>query len=155
MLEYLVLRNLLPRDGVYVQLTPERPQEDMPVTREGKTHKVHIAGQAGYITMNRNEDETLREVFIHGFGKIGSVTQGWTDSFAIMLSLWLQEGHGFDNLAKRFAYLRFEPNGETDNPKIPTCHSIPHYILRLLALEFGDDELNAELDAIDEEMRRP
>lgn len=132
----------------------ERPQEDMPRTREGITHKVHINGAAGYVTMNTDEEGNLREVFIHGFGKIGSMTQGWTDSFAIMLSLWLQAGEDIPSLAKRFAYLRFEPSGETDNPEIPTCHSIPHYILRLIAKRFGDAELNKELDEIDQEMRR-
>lgn len=153
MLVDLVLRYLL-RQRDDVQLTPERPQEDMPETRDGITHKVRIAGQAGYITMNKHEDGTLREVFVHGFGKVGSVTQGWTDSFAIMLSLWLQAGEQIPPLAKRFAYLRFEPNGETDNPEIPTCHSIPHYILRLIAKKFGDEQLNKELDEIDQEMRR-
>lgn len=153
MLADLVLRDLL-RTRNDVQLNPERPQEDMPKTREGITHKVHIQGQAGYITMNVDDDGELKEVFIHGFGKVGSVTQGWTDSFAIMLSLWLQAGEEVPPLAKRFAYLRFEPNGETDNEEIPTCHSIPHYVLRLVAKRFGTKQLNQELDEIDQEMRR-
>src|ERR1700760_2881007 len=109
-----------------------RPQENMPTDREGITHKVHIEGMAGYITANVWEDGSLREVFVHGFGKLGSTVQGWTDSFAILVSLALQQGMTLPELAKRFAYLKFEPHGYTDNPKIPKCWSVPDYVFRYL-----------------------
>jgi len=124
----------------------------MPQDREGITHKVHIEGMAGYITANKWDDGSLREVFIHGFGKLGSSHQGWVDSFAIMVSLALQEGMELAPLAKRFAYLKFEPRGFTDNPKIPKCYSVPDYIFRFLALEFGDEKLQKELAQIAREM---
>jgi ribonucleoside-diphosphate reductase alpha chain len=126
----------------------------MPTDRHGKTHKVHIEGMAGYVTANTWEDGSLREVFVHGFGKLGSTIQGWTDSFSILTSIALQEGVSLSDLARRFAYLKFEPYGMTDNPKIPKCYSVPDYIFRWLALEFGDEKLQKELDNIAKEMGR-
>jgi ribonucleoside-diphosphate reductase alpha chain len=103
----------------------DRPQEDMPKDREGLTHKVHISGIVGYITANRRPDGTLREVFVHGFGALGSTNQGWTDTFGVLVSLALQADWDLADLARRFAHVRFDPCGETDNPDIPHCQSIP------------------------------
>ena len=64
----------------------ELPQEDMPAERVGLTKKVHINGIVGYVTANTRPDGTLREVFVHGFGALGSTNQGWTDAFGVMLS---------------------------------------------------------------------
>jgi hypothetical protein len=66
-------------------------REQLPTQRIGVTHKVHIGGMVGYVTANTNEDGELREVFIHGFGALGSSMQGWADTLAILLSMYLQE----------------------------------------------------------------
>jgi ribonucleoside-diphosphate reductase alpha chain len=129
-----------------------RPQETMPEEREGLTHKVHIEGIVGYITANRREDGSLREVFIHGFGALGSTNQGWTDTFGVLVSLALQADWALSDLAKRFAHVRFDPCGYTDNPEIPHCQSIPDYVFKWLALRFGSAELQDELRLIDNEM---
>lgn len=123
--------------------------------REGLTHKVTIGGVRGFITANRNDDGELTEVFVHGFGAYGSTMQGWTDSFGILLSIGLRSGAlDIGELARRFAHLRFDPYGDTDNPAIPRCHSIPDYIFRWLVHHFGPNEMRAELAAIDQEMKR-
>mgnify|MGYP003502232364 CR=1 FL=1 len=97
--------------------------------REGLTHKVTIGGFAGHLTANVDENGDLAEVFIHGFGSFGSTHRGWTDSFGIMLSLGIRHGDlSIERLRERFATIKFEPNGATDNPDIPTCESIPDYI---------------------------
>lgn len=119
--------------------------------RAGLTHKVTIGGMSGFITANTYPDGTLAEVFIHGFGVLGSTMQGWADSFAIMLSLSMQTGGDLASLARKFAHKRFDPSGPTDNPAIPTCYSVPDYILRWLALRYGDDALRTELSLIDNE----
>lgn len=126
----------------------------MPVNRNGLTHKVEIGGVAGFITANRGVDGKLREVFIHGFGQYGSTMQGFADSFGILLSLGLQQGLSLEILARRFARLRFEPQGKTDNPDIPFCHSIPDYVFRWLVQRFTEGEMTDELAQIDREMKR-
>jgi len=110
--------------------------------RTGHTHKVRIGGIVGYITVNPTEDgEGVHEIFVHGFGQLGSVVQGWTNSFSIMLSLGLQNGLDLERFAPLLVQMKFEPNGETDNPQIPTCHSIPDYIAQWLVNRYGTREL--------------
>lgn len=121
--------------------------------RNGVTHKVHVSGMVGYVTMNIDDDGALREVFIHGFGTYGSTLQGWADSFAIMLSIALQRGTPLTALAPKFLNKRFDPAGKTDNPEIPWCNSIPDYIFRLLALRFHDDDLRGMLTRADADRR--
>jgi ribonucleoside-diphosphate reductase alpha chain len=126
----------------------------LPTDREGITHKVEIGNFTGYLTANRQADGSLGELFIHGFGSTGSTMEGMINAFAIMASIGFQFGAELPMLARKFAHMRFEPNGETDNPHIPYCHSIPDYIFRWLAFHFGDKSLKKELALIDLEMAR-
>lgn len=123
-------------------------------TRTGVTHKVRIGGLDGFITANVDDEQHVVEVFIHGFGTYGSVMQGWTDAFGIMLSLALQSDLSFHALALRIARVRFEPNGETSNPAIPYCYSIPDYVFRWLTYKFGTEQMQAELTRVHNEMKR-
>lgn len=123
--------------------------------RAGLTHLVKIGGMNGYITTNPHPDDgEVREIFIHGFGQLGSTNAGWTNAFAIMVSIALQFGTELPMLARKFAHMKFDPNGETDNPEIPHCHSIPDYIFKYIALKYGTKELQEELRVIDEELSR-
>lgn len=130
---------------------PAVARQRLPGERAGITHKVRIGGMSGFITANRQADGSLGEVLIHGFGKLGMDTQGWADTFAIMLSINMQQGGDLAQLARKFAHKRFGPRGETDNPRIPECSCIPDYVLRWLALQFGDADLKRELDLADQE----
>lgn len=128
------------------------PGDIHPDDRPGITHAVKIGGMKGYLTANYSDEAELQEVFVHGFGKLGSTVQGWTDCFCIMLSLALQAGLPLKNFAPRLTQMKFEPNGETDDPKIPHCYSIPDYIARWLVHHFGDTKLKQELAEIHSEM---
>lgn len=140
-------------DSMEGYVGPDRQRFDE--TREGITHRVQIGGMDGYITANRFEDGRLGEIFIHGFGALGSTNAGWTNAFAIMVSISLQFGTELPMLARKFAHMRFEPNGETDNPKIPHCHSIPDYIFKWIASHEDDGGvLFHQLMQIDHELRR-
>jgi ribonucleoside-diphosphate reductase alpha chain len=125
-----------------------------PEDRPGITHSINIGGTKGYLTANYSDEGTLHEVFVHGFGKLGSTTQGWTDSFCIMLSLGLQNGLRLRTFAPRLVQMKFEPNGYTDDPRIPFCYSIPDYVCRWLAHHFGDIKLKEELAEIHQLMSR-
>ena len=46
---------------------------------------------------------------------------------------------------RKFAYMRFEPEGITGNPEIPFAKSMPDYIMRWLASRYGDADLHEEL----------
>lgn len=117
----------------------------MPQERQSVTHKVIVEGQEGYITAGMYEDGTLGEVFVSGFGKEGSTQVGWINAWCIAISTALQYGASLRSLARKYHFMKFPPNGETDNPAIPTCQSVPDYIFRWLVYKFGDDELKEEL----------
>lgn len=130
---------------------PERRR--LPDERRGFTHKFNIAGTEGYITANAYEDGSLGEIFLTGIGQEGSTLRGLMDGFAIMFSLALQHGASLDMIARKLAHMRFDPHGATDNPDVPEAHSLFDYIARYLAERFGDDNLRADMQRIDEKMR--
>lgn len=131
----------------------------MPTDRAGTTHKIEITDATdgtryeGYVVANTHDDGTLGEVFIHGFGKEGSTLLGWTQVAALLFSIALQYQAEFPMLARKLAHMKFPPYGRTSNPRIPWCSSVPDYIVRWLALQFGTAELNAELAQIAKEVQ--
>lgn len=139
-------------DTMEGEVGPER--EVLPEDRDGITHKAVIGGYEIYMTANRYPDGHLGELFVHGFGKEGSTMLGMVNAFAIMASIAFQYGAELPMLARKFAHMNFEPNGDTDNPDIPYCHSLPDYIFRWLAFNYGDTELKRDLAMIDLEMAR-
>ncbi len=117
--------------------TPERKR--MPRERESITHKFWIAGHEGYITAGKYEDGTVGEIFLTDIGKEGSTMRGLLNAFATAISIGLQYGVPLDVFVRKFSYMRFEPEGMTQNPEIPFAKSMPDYIMRWLASRFIDD----------------
>lgn len=113
--------------------------------KAGTTHTVNIEGVKGYIVVNEDDEGNLYEVFVKGFGQFGGVINGWSDSFAIMLSIGLQAGTRIDQFAPILCQMKFEPMGITDNPDIPDCFSIPDYIAQWLTQRYGSPELQEKI----------
>ena len=67
----------------------------------------------------------------------GSTIDGFSEAWATAVSRLLQRGETLSWIINKFSFHRFEPCGFTDNPKIPYATSIPDYIVRWMALEFG------------------
>ena len=89
------------------------------------------------------EGDGLAEVFIR-MAKQGSTLAGLLDAFAISISMALQYGVPFKDLARKFIYARFEPSGFTENPQVRIATSIVDYIFRYLALRLLAPEDLAE-----------
>jgi ribonucleoside-diphosphate reductase alpha chain len=117
----------------------------MPRERESITHKFSLGGHEGYITAGKYEDGTVGEIFLTDIGKEGSTLRGMMNSFATAISIALQYGVPLDTLVRKFAYMRFEPEGITTNPEIPFAKSMPDYIMRWLASRFLDTDTQEEL----------
>ena len=133
---------------------PARPvRHRMPRERQSITHKFSVGGHEGYITAGMYEDGTLGEVFLTDVGKEGSTIKGLMNAFATSISIGLQYGVPLETLVRKFAYMRFEPEGYTGNPEIPFAKSMPDYIMRWLAARFGDAELHEELGILTPEVR--
>jgi ribonucleoside-diphosphate reductase alpha chain len=116
---------------------PERKR--MPRERESITHKFSIAGHEGYITAGKYEDGSVGEIFLTDIGKEGSTLRGMMNAFATAISLGLQYGVPLEVFVKKFSYMRFDPEGITQNPEIPFAKSMPDYIMRWLASRFIED----------------
>ncbi|HEX5927309.1 MAG TPA: vitamin B12-dependent ribonucleotide reductase, partial [Baekduia sp.] len=52
-----------------------------------------------------------------------------------------------------FSYMRFDPEGITQNPEIPFAKSMPDYIMRWLASRFLDTDTQEELGILTPEVR--
>ena len=125
----------------------------MPRERRSLTHKFSLGGHEGYITAGMYEDGTVGEIFLTDIGKEGSTLRGMMNSFATAISIALQYGVPLETLVRKFAYMRFEPEGITTNPEIPFAKSMPDYIMRWLASRFLDADTQEELGILTPEVR--
>ena len=125
----------------------------MPRERQSLTHKFSLGGHEGYITAGMYEDGTVGEIFLTDIGKEGSTLRGMMNSFATAISIALQYGVPLETLVRKFAYMRFEPEGITTNPEIPFAKSMPDYIMRWLASRFLDADTQEELGILTPEVR--
>jgi ribonucleoside-diphosphate reductase alpha chain len=110
----------------------------MPRERQSITHKFSVGGHEGYITAGMYEDGTVGEIFLTDIGKEGSTMRGMMNAFATAISIALQYGVPLETLVEKFAYMRFEPEGITQNPEIAFAKSFPDYFMRWLASRFLD-----------------
>jgi ribonucleoside-diphosphate reductase alpha chain len=125
----------------------------MPRERQSITHKFSIGGHEGYITAGMYEDGTIGEIFLTDIGKEGSTLRGMMNSFATSISIALQYGVPLETLVQKFSYMRFDPEGITQNPEIPFAKSMPDYIMRWLASRFLDVDTQEELGILTQEVR--
>jgi len=135
-------------------IEPARPvRRRMPTERQSLTHKFSIGGHEGYITAGEYEDGSIGEIFLTDIGKEGSTIKGMMNAFATAISIGLQYGVPLETFVRKFAYVRFEPEGITRNPEIPFAKSMPDYIMRWLASRYGDADLHEELGILTAEIR--
>jgi ribonucleoside-diphosphate reductase alpha chain len=125
----------------------------MPRERRSLTHKFSLGGHEGYITAGMYDDGSVGEIFLTDIGKEGSTLRGMMNSFATAISIALQYGVPLETLVRKFAYMRFEPEGITTNPEIPFAKSMPDYIMRWLASRFLDADVQEELGILTPEVR--
>jgi ribonucleoside-diphosphate reductase alpha chain len=129
-------------------------RKKMPRERESITHKFSVGGHEGYITAGKYEDGTVGEIFLTDIGKEGSTMRGLLNAYATAISLGLQYGVPLETFVQKFSYMRFEPEGMTQNPEIPFAKSLPDYIMRWVASRFIEDtETLEELGILTQEVR--
>jgi ribonucleoside-diphosphate reductase alpha chain len=119
--------------------TQQPVRRRMPRERESITHKFSIAGHEGYVTAGKYEDGSVGEIFLTDIGKEGSTLRGMMNAFATAISIGLQYGVPLEVFVRKFSYMRFDPEGITNNPEIPFAKSMPDYLMRWLASRFIED----------------
>jgi ribonucleoside-diphosphate reductase alpha chain len=110
-------------------------RERLPRRRNSKTFAFRVADCEGYVTVGEYEDGRPGEVFIN-VSKQGSTLAGIMDAFSISLSLGLQHGVPLATFVRKFANMKFEPAGITDDPELRIATSLIDYISRRLALDY-------------------
>ncbi len=125
-----------------VEFRPTRTR--LPRSRPSNTTSFTVGGAEGYMTAGSYPDDGLGEVFLK-LGKQGSTLAGVMDAFSIAISIALQYGVPLEQYVQKFANMRFEPAGLTDDPDIRMAQSILDYIFRRLALDYLPFETRAGL----------
>lgn len=112
----------------------------LPATRHSVTHRGIIHAKEGrtkfFITVGLYDDGKPGEVFIT-CDQSGSTLDGYSDSWAIAISMLLQTGTTLEKLIEKFARQGFEPSGQTDCQAVGYAHSIPDYVCRWMQSEFA------------------
>ena len=119
-------------------------RERLPRKRNSKTFSFRVADCEGYVTVGEYEDGRPGEVFIK-VSKQGSTLAGIMDAFSIAISLSLQHQVPLATFVTKYANMKFEPAGMTDDPELRLATSLLDYIFRRLALDYLSKEQRAEL----------
>jgi ribonucleoside-diphosphate reductase alpha chain len=130
------------RQGDSVLVGPVR--ERLPRKRNSKTFSFRVADCEGYVTVGEYEDGRPGEVFVK-VSKQGSTLAGIMDAFSISISLGLQHQVPLATFVRKYASMKFEPAGITDDPELRIATSLVDYIFRRMALDYLSVAERAEL----------
>ena len=122
-------------------------RERLPRRRVSTTFAFRVADCEGYVTVGEYEDGRPGEVFIK-VSKQGSTLAGIMDAFSISISLGLQHGVPLATYVRKFANMKFEPSGMTDDADLRIATSLVDYIFRRLALDYLDPSEREELGVL-------
>jgi len=122
-------------------------RERLPRKRNSKTFSFRVADCEGYVTVGEYEDGRPGEVFIK-VSKQGSTLAGIMDAFSIAISLGLQHQVPLATFVTKYANMKFEPAGITDDAELRIATSLVDYIFRRLALDYLPYDERLELGVL-------
>lgn len=109
---------------------PSALPNEIPTVRK----KFYIGGHKGYVHAGHLQGKVV-EVFIR-MANPGSTVDGMLNAWCINFSKALQRDEPLENMIKLNKNHRFDPAGFTGDKDIPSCTSIPDFIVRWLELRF-------------------
>jgi ribonucleoside-diphosphate reductase alpha chain len=124
----------------------------MPIERNEIGRKFQVGEYEGYIHVGLFPDGTPGDVFVD-IAKEGTTLAGLMNAFMIAVSVGIQYGVPLDVFISKFAHMRFEPSGMTNDPDIRIAKSIPDYIFRWMGKRFLDAETQADLGIMSQAVR--
>jgi ribonucleoside-diphosphate reductase alpha chain len=133
---------------------PEQKQERkrLPLDRTEIGRKFQVGDYEGYIHVGLYDDGTPGDIFVD-IAKEGTTLAGLMNSFMISVSLGLQYGVPLEVYVSKFAHMRFEPSGMTNDPDIRVAKSIVDYVFRWMGKKFLDADKQQELGIMTPEIR--
>jgi ribonucleoside-diphosphate reductase alpha chain len=134
---------------------PPAPKEErrrLPDDRTEIGRKFKVGDYEGYIHVGLYDDGTPGDIFVD-IAKEGTTLAGLMNSFMIAVSLGLQYGVPLEVYVSKFAHMRFEPSGMTNDADIRVAKSIVDYVFRWMGKRFLDTDKQAELGIMSPEVK--
>jgi ribonucleoside-diphosphate reductase alpha chain len=131
---------------------PKFERRRLPLDRTEIGRKFQVGDYEGYIHVGLYDDGTPGDIFVD-IAKEGTTLAGLMNSFMISVSLGLQYGVPLEVYVSKFAHMRFEPSGQTNDPDIRVAKSLVDYIFRWLGKKFLDADTQQELGILSPEVR--
>jgi ribonucleoside-diphosphate reductase alpha chain len=150
-----VAQPLSKKGAAAVAAPPPEPKEErkrLPLDRTEIGRKFQVGEYEGYIHVGLYDDGTPGDIFVD-IAKEGTTLAGLMNSFMISVSLGLQYGVPLEVYVSKFAHMRFEPSGLTNDPDIRAAKSIVDYIFRWLGKKFLDADKQQELGIMSPEVK--
>ncbi|HEY7692676.1 MAG TPA: vitamin B12-dependent ribonucleotide reductase [Gaiellaceae bacterium] len=132
--------------------TPLTQRRRLPEDRTEIGRKFRVGDYEGYIHVGLYEDGTPGDIFVD-IAKEGTTLAGLMNSFMISVSLGLQYGVPLEVYVSKFAHMRFEPSGMTNDPDIRVAKSIVDYVFRWMGKRFLDVDKQQELGIMSPEVK--
>src|SRR3989475_1291973 len=131
---------------------PASRRRRLPDDRVEVGRKFRVGDYEGYIHVGLYEDGTPGDIFVD-IAKEGTTLAGLMNSIMISVSLGLQYGIPLDGYVSKFAHMRFEPSGMTNDPDIRAAKSIVDYIFRWMGKKFLTVDQQEEIGILSAEVR--
>jgi ribonucleoside-diphosphate reductase alpha chain len=150
-----VAQPLSTKDSAGAHATPPvqlRERKRLPDDRNEIGRKFRVGDYEGYIHVGLYEDGSPGDIFLD-IAKEGTTLAGLMNSFMISVSLGLQYGVPLEVYVSKFAHMRFEPSGPTNDPDIRVAKSIVDYVFRWLGKKFLTPDQQEEVGILSPEVR--
>jgi ribonucleoside-diphosphate reductase alpha chain len=134
------------------QLIAKPSRRMMPIERNEIGRKFKVGEYEGYIHVGLFPEGDPGDVFVD-IAKEGTTLAGLMNAFMIAVSVGIQYGVPLEVFVSKFAHMRFEPSGITNDPDIRIAKSIPDYIFRWMGKRFLDADTQAELGILSQAVR--
>jgi ribonucleoside-diphosphate reductase alpha chain len=131
---------------------PLTQRRRLPEDRVEVGRKFRVGDYEGYIHVGLYEDGTPGDIFVD-IAKEGATLAGLMNSFMISVSLGLQYGVPLEVYVSKFAHMRFEPSGQTNDADIRVAKSIVDYVFRWMGKKFLSTDQQEEVGILSAEVK--
>ena len=133
-------------------LAPAPKRRRLPDDRTEVGRKFRVGEYEGYIHVGVYDDGTAGDIFVD-IAKDGTTMAGLVNSLMISVSLGLQHGVPLEVYVSKFAHMRFEPSGATNDPDIRVAKSLVDYIFRWMGKRFLTTDQQEEIGILSADVR--
>jgi ribonucleoside-diphosphate reductase alpha chain len=138
--------------GAAAPPVPLTQRRRLPEDRVEVGRKFRVGDYEGYIHVGLYEDGTPGDIFVD-IAKEGTTLAGLMNAFMISVSLGLQYGVPLEVYVSKFAHMRFEPSGQTNDADIRIAKSIVDYIFRWMGKKFLTADQQEEIGILSPEVK--